>query len=164
MSYVRFGAMVAVSTVVMFGLMYLNTYEIDHVFFSQTRMWMALLMGAVMAAIMLGFMQGMYKNRIANLAIFVGSALVFVVSLWLIRSQATVDDLSYMESMIPHHSIAVLTSENAHIRDRRVRDLADGIVRTQVKEIGEMKALIADLKQSPPPAGAPDLPATPATP
>lgn len=111
MSYARFGAMVVVSTVVMFGLMYLNTYEIDHVFFSQTRMWMALLMGAVMAAIMLGFMQSMYRNKRANLAIFAGSALVFILSLWLVRSQSTVDDVSYMEAMIPHHSIAVLTSE-----------------------------------------------------
>lgn len=162
MSYARFGAMVAVSTLVMFGLMYLNTYEIDHVFFSQTRMWMALLMGGVMAAIMLGFMQSMYRNRRANLVIFAASALVFVVSLWLVRSQSTVDDVAYMEAMIPHHSIAVLTSENAHIRDQRVRDLADGIIRTQVKEIAEMKQLIADLKKTPPAAGSPDLEAAPA--
>lgn len=164
MSYARFGLMVAVSTVVMFGLMYLNTYEIDHVFFSQTRMWMALLMGAVMAAIMLGFMLAMYKNKLANIAIFAGCAVVFVLSLWLVRSQATVDDVSYMEAMIPHHSIAVLTSENAHIRDPRVRDLADGIIRTQVKEIGEMKALISELKTSPPAATSRDLPPVPALP
>ena len=55
MSYARFFAMVAISTVAMFGLMYLNTYACDHVFYSQTRMWMAILMGAVMAVIMLGF-------------------------------------------------------------------------------------------------------------
>jgi len=45
MAYARFATMIATSTVVMFGLMYLNTYAIDHVFFSQTRAWMALLMG-----------------------------------------------------------------------------------------------------------------------
>ena len=57
MSYWRFFAMIITSTVVMFGLMYLNTYAIDHVFFSETRSYMALYMGAVMAVIMLAFMK-----------------------------------------------------------------------------------------------------------
>lgn len=157
-SYLRFGAMIVTSAVVMFALMYLNTYQIDHVFFSQTRAWMALLMGAAMATIMLGFMWGMYKNRRANYAIIVGSVMVFALSLWLVRSQETVSDVDYMRAMIPHHSIAILTSTNAHIKDPRVRKLADGIIQAQVKEIAQMKQLIADLEQSPTPATAPDLP------
>ncbi len=144
--YARFGAMIATSTVVMFGLMYLNTYQVDHVFFSETRAYMAFLMGAVMAVIMLGFMQGMYTNRRVNIGIFVGSALVFVLALWLVRSQATIEDVSYMKAMIPHHSIAILTSERAHISDPRVRALADDIIEAQRKEIAEMKALITDLE------------------
>lgn len=156
-SYLRFGLMIAVSTTVMFGLMYLNTYQIDHVFYSQTRAWMALLMGAVMAVIMLGFMWGMYKDRRVNYTIIAGSVVLFAVSLWLVRSQETVSDLDYMRAMIPHHSIAILTSENAHIKDPRVRKLADGIIEAQKREIGEMKQLIADLEQNPTPAGAPDL-------
>ncbi|CAN5192302.1 DUF305 domain-containing protein [soil metagenome] len=158
MSYARFGAMIVTSTIIMFGLMYLNTYALDHVFFSQTRMWMALLMGAVMTVIMLGFMMAMYKNRTVNIAIFAGSTLLFAVSLYLVRSQRTVDDVSYMKAMIPHHSIAVMTSERAHIHDPRVRKLADGILEAQVREIGEMKQLIADLQRNPVPAGAADLP------
>ena len=75
-NYPKFAAMIVTSTVVMFGLMYLNTYETDHIFFSQTRAWMALVMGATMAVIMLAFMLGMYKNAKANLAIFAGSAVV----------------------------------------------------------------------------------------
>ncbi|MCE6966915.1 DUF305 domain-containing protein, partial [Cereibacter sphaeroides] len=90
------------STLVMFGPMYLNTHDWEHVFFSQTRAWMALVMGAAMAAIMLGFMWGMYRNRVLNLAILAGSAVVFAGSLWLVRSQATVDGESYMRAMIPH--------------------------------------------------------------
>ncbi|HLV83875.1 MAG TPA: DUF305 domain-containing protein [Devosia sp.] len=157
MSYARFGAMIATSTVVMFGLMYLNTYTLDHVFFSQTRMWMALLMGAVMAVIMLGFMWGMYKNRTANIAILAVAAVAFAGSLWLVRSQETVSDVDYMKAMIPHHSIAVLTSTQAHIRDPRVRELADSIIAAQMREIAEMKQLIADLEQTPTPDSAPDL-------
>ncbi len=158
MSYARFSAMIAVSTVVMFGLMYFNTYALDHVFYSQTRMWMALFMGAVMAVIMLGFMWSMYRDRRVNAAIIAGSVIVFAGSLYLVRSQQTVDDVSYMKAMIPHHSIAIMTSERAHIRDPRVRKLADGIIAAQVREIGEMKGLIADLSRNPPAAGAADLP------
>ena len=160
MKYGHFAAMIATSTVVMFGLMYLNAYALDHVFFSQTRMWMALVMGATMAAIMIGFMWMMYKNRRANIAIVVGSAVVFGFALWLVRSQTTVDDVAYMRAMIPHHSIAILTSERAHIRDPRVRKLADGIIEAQVREIGEMKQLIAELSRNPP--AGPDLPPRPA--
>jgi hypothetical protein len=158
MSYPRFAVMIITSTVVMFGLMYLNTWSLDHVFFSQTRAWMALLMGAVMAVVMLSFMWTMYPSRQANIAIMATSVLVFGLSLWLVRSQTTVSDISYMEAMIPHHSIAVMTSDRANIHDPRVRKLADGILEAQVREIGEMKALIADLRRSPVSSGAAELP------
>ena len=158
MSYRRFAAMIATSTVVMFGLMYLNTYAIEHVAFSQTRAWMALLMGATMAVVMLGFMWGMYKNTRANIAIVVAAVAVFAVSLTLVRSQATVGDVSYMKAMIPHHSIAVMTSERANIRDPEVRQLADEIIEAQVREIAEMERLIARLEAAPPPDDAPVLP------
>lgn len=147
MKYPKFGAMIATSTVVMFGLMYLNTYALDHVYFSETRAYMALVMGATMAVVMLAFMLAMYTDRQKNLAILIGSAAVFAVSLWLVRSQATVGDVAYMRAMIPHHSIAILTSERAHIKDPRVRKLADGIIEAQRREIGEMKSLISELEK-----------------
>ena len=107
-AYTRFAAMIATSTVLMFGLMYLNTYRLDHVFFSETRTYMALVMGATMAVVMLAYMMGMYKNQRANIGIMGGSLAVFAMALWLVRSQATVEDVSYMRAMIPHHSIAIL--------------------------------------------------------
>lgn len=146
MSYWRFAAMIATSTVVMYGLMYLNTYAFEHVFWSETRAWMALVMGATMAVIMLGFMLNMYKKKMFNLAIFGGSVVVFALALWLVRSQITVDDVEYMEAMIPHHSIAILTSSRAQISDPRVRKLADEIIEAQEREISEMKFLINDLE------------------
>jgi uncharacterized protein (DUF305 family) len=157
LSYGRFAAMIATSTTVMFGLMYLNTFALDHVWFSQTRTWMAVIMGATMAIVMLGFMLEMYKSRVANLAIVAASIAVFAGALWLVRSQETVYDVSYMKAMIPHHSIAILTSRRAHIRDPRVRELADGIIEAQVREIAEMRRLIADLEANPVPDAAPDL-------
>ncbi|TGQ07705.1 MULTISPECIES: DUF305 domain-containing protein [unclassified Mesorhizobium] len=158
MSYIRFVAMTVVSTIVMYGLMYLNTYALDHVFFSQTRVWMAILMGGTMALIMIGFMWEMYKNIAANVAIVVAAIAVFAGALWLVRSQETVTDVSYMKAMIPHHSIAIMTSERAHIRNPEVRKLADGIIDAQVREIAQMKRLIARLEANPAPTGAPDLP------
>lgn len=144
--YPKFFAMIITSTIVMFGLMYLNTYQLDHIYFSETRAYMALVMGATMAVIMLVFMLGIYVNHAANTAILIGSVVVFAASLWLVRSQATVNDVSWMKAMIPHHSIAILTSQRAHISDPRVRKLADGIIEAQRREIGEMKALIKDLE------------------
>nr|WP_202389201.1 DUF305 domain-containing protein [Qipengyuania oceanensis] len=155
MGYGRFFAMIATSTLVMYGLMYLNTYAWDHVWFSQTRMWMALLMGAVMAVIMLLFMWGMYRRLQLNLLILGVSIAVFAGSLWLVRSQETVGDVSWMKAMIPHHSIAVLTSRRAHISDPRVRELANGIIDAQVREIDEMEALIADIEANGDAAGEP---------
>ena len=148
MSYWRFAAMIATSTVVMFGLMYLNTYAFEHVMWSETRAWMALLMGAVMAVIMLSFMLNMYQNTPLNIGIYVGSVAVFTLTLWLVRSQVSVNQVDYMKAMIPHHSIAIMTSERARIEDPRVRELADEIIEAQRREIAEMKALIEDLERS----------------
>jgi len=144
--YLRFSLMIATSTVVMFVLMYLNTYALDHIYWSETRAYMALLMGAVMAIVMLSFMLGMYRRPRLNIAIFAGGVLVFCLSLWLVRSQETIDDVAWMRAMIPHHSIAILTSERADISDPRVRALADQIIEAQREEIAQMQALIAELE------------------
>ena len=145
--YGRFAAMILTSTLVMFGLMYLNTYQADHVFFSETRSYMALIMGATMAIVMLSFMLHMYSNVTVNIIIYLVSIVIFAGSLWLVRSQTTVDDVSYMKAMIPHHSIAILSSERAKISDPRVRQLADEIIEAQRREIDEMKMLINDLQK-----------------
>ena len=145
MAYIRFGLMILTSTVVMFILMYLNTYAWEHVFYSETRVYMAILMGATMAVIMLAYMLGMYANKQLNVAIFAGAVIVFALSLWLVRSQVTISGPSYMRAMIPHHSIAIMTSERAQIRDPRVRKLADEIIEAQRREIAEMRYLVADV-------------------
>ncbi|QZH76688.1 MAG: DUF305 domain-containing protein [Erythrobacter sp.] len=140
--------MIATSTIVMFLLMYVNTYNIDHVFWSETRFWMAFVMGAAMMVIMLLFMWGMYESRAKNFTILGIAVAVFAVALWLVRSQTTISDTEYMSAMIPHHSIAIMTSERAHIRDPRVRRLAHDIILAQRREIAEMRYLIADIEEN----------------
>lgn len=99
-----------------------------------------------MAVIMLRLMLRMHTNRRANISIFIGSAVVFSLALWLVCSQATVEDVSYMKAMIPHHSIAILTSERARISDPHVRKLADKIIESQREETLQMKDLIKELE------------------
>ncbi|SDR73559.1 protein of unknown function [Halopseudomonas litoralis] len=144
--YRNFILMIAVSATLMFCLMYLNTYQLDHVWFSQTRLFMTFIMAGCMALVMLFFMRHMYRNKMANLAIVIGSIALMGLGLGLVRSQATVADTAWMKAMIPHHSIAILTSERADITDPRVRKLADDIIEAQRREIGEMESLIKDLK------------------
>lgn len=147
--YRNFILMIVASATLMFGLMYLNTYQLSHVWFSQTRMFMTFIMAGSMALVMLFFMRHMYKDKKANLAIVIGSIALMCLGLWLVRSQSTVGDIAWMKAMIPHHSIAILTSERAHITDPRVRKLADEIIEAQRREIGEMEFLIKSINNQP---------------
>lgn len=144
--YLKFTLMIITSTLVMYVMMYFNTYAWDHVYFSETRAYMALYMGAGMAVLMLAFMGNMYKKTKLNLAIYGISVLLFAVGIWGVRSQQTVDQVDWMQAMIPHHSIAILTSSRADIEDPRVQKLADDIIEAQEREIEQMQDLIEELK------------------
>lgn len=145
--YGKFLVMIGVSTLVMFFMMYFNVYALDHIFFSRTRLFMALMMGAAMAIIMLLFMWKMYQNKHLNRIILTVSGLIFAGSLFMVRSQATIHDTAWMKAMIPHHSIAILTSKRATLEDPEVKELAEGIIKAQEKEIKEMKRLIKKLEK-----------------
>ena len=145
-NYLRVLLMILTSGAVMYIVMYLNTYQLDHVAWSWTRFFMTMMSTATMAVIMLAFMWGMYKSKTFNAAIIGVAVIVFSLGLWLVRSQTTIGDVAWMRAMIPHHSIAILTSERANIEDPRARELADEIIQTQKEEIAEMKAIIADLE------------------
>ncbi len=146
--YVRFVAMVVTATVVMYGLTYVNTYALDHVRWSEERLYMMLIMGGSMAIIMLGFMWVMLKNTKINAVIILAGISVIGLGLFLVRTETTVQDQSYMSAMIPHHSIAILTSEHSEIRDVRVCELAVGIIKAQRREIREMGWLIEDIGEN----------------
>ena len=149
-NYWRFMAMVSTSTVIMFFLMYTNSFDADDLFWSETRFWMMFVMGGAMMIVMLLFMWGMYKDRTKNFIILGVGAITMALALWLVRSQTTVDDTEYMSAMIPHHSIAIMTSERASLKDPRVRELAQAIIVAQRREIAEMKYLIDDIEENGP--------------
>lgn len=147
MGWGRFAAMIGTSTFIMFFLMYQLIYDIDHAMFSVNRLIASFVMGATMTVVMLGFMWGMYRDQRVKVSVFLGALILGVLLLYVNRSQAVVSDLTYMRSMIPHHSIAINSSSKATIRDPRVRRLADEIIAGQVREIREMKLLITDIEQ-----------------
>lgn len=146
--YLKFFLMIATSTLVMFVLMYLNSYQLSHVFFSETRTYMAIYMGAAMAVVMLLFMLNMYKDKKKNSVALGISIITFVGALFLVRSQITVNDQSWMSAMIPHHSIAILTSDRANMKDKRVQELATNIIEAQRREIKEMQWLLNDIEKN----------------
>ncbi len=148
--YGRFFAMIFTSIAAMFALTYVNSYELSHVQWSETRFYMVFAMGATMTVIMLLFMLGMYRDGRKNAAIVIGSVVVFALALFLVRSQTTVQDQSWMRAMIPHHSIAILTSERAEIEDVRVQELTQEIIDAQKREIAEMEWLLEDIEQNGP--------------
>ncbi len=146
-NYTKFVIMLASSFIAMYITMYLNTYAIDHVYFSLTRFYMACLGIAAMALIMFFVMRKMYQNKKKNRAIILGSILLFVSALGLVRAQKPIiGDVLWMKAMIPHHSIAILTSERADIKDPEVKKLAEEIIEAQRREIAEMKSMINRLQ------------------
>lgn len=146
--YLRFAGMILTAMVAMYALTYLNSMELDHVRWSETRVYMTLLMGGVMALIMLAFMLGMYRNWKWNAVIVGVSVTLFGAALFLVRSQTTVQEQSFMRAMIPHHSIAILTSERSETSDVRVCELQVAIIEAQRREIAEMEWLIEDIAEN----------------
>jgi hypothetical protein len=142
MGWGRLAAMIGLSTLLMFLLMYQLIYSLDHAMLSLNRLVASLAMGCVMTIVMLGFMWPMYKGKVARIAVVVVAASGAVLLLSVNRKQALIEDVTFMKSMIPHHSIAINNARKARISDPRVRRLADGIIESQVREIAEMKLLI----------------------
>ena len=161
MSWGRFAAMIATSTFIMFFLMYQLVYSSEHLMFSLNRLIAAFIMGFVMTMVMLGFMWSMYKGMALKVAVLAGALVMGVALLAVNRSQALVGDVLFMKAMIPHHSIAINNARRAEISDPRVRELADEIIASQVREIAEMKLLIEDIERNRE-RGTTPLPARPA--
>lgn len=148
MGWGRFAGMIATSVVVMFFLMYQLVYRFEHVHFSVNRLVASLVMGCVMTVVMLGFMWSMYRGRTTKIVVLLTAAVLAVVLLSANRSQALVGDAAFMKAMIPHHSIAINNAMKARISDPRVRELADGIIHSQVREIAEMEQLLGDIERN----------------
>jgi uncharacterized protein (DUF305 family) len=146
-NYKKFVLMLLVSYIVMYAVMYLDDDQIDHVYLNMTRFYMTLIMISAMALIMLGMMRMMYQKKRLNAIIVVSSIAVFALALIGVRTQAGIGDVQYMKGMIPHHSIAIMTSKHADLKDPEVKKLSRDIIDAQEKEIAEMKRILSRLKK-----------------
>lgn len=147
-NYGKFLLMLLVSFIVMYAIMYANVASEEHIYFSLNRFYMTILMVVPMGFIMLLFMQRMYKNRKKNNVLIITGVLLFTAAFVMLRTQTYVNDVRYMEAMIPHHSSAILSSQHADLKDPEVQELSKKIIESQQKEIEQMKAMIQRLKNS----------------
>jgi hypothetical protein len=108
----------------------------------------SLVMACVMIVVMLAFMWSMYEGAKTKIAVLSVAGILGIVLLAVNRRQSLIDDTRFMQSMIPHHSIAINNARKARISDPRVRRLADQIIESQVREILEMKLLIDDVDRN----------------
>ena len=138
--------MMLTSWFVMYGLMFINVAQLDHIMLSYTRTYMAVCMVSSMAIIMLLYMLSMYQNKRINAAILVGSLAIFLGALALLRTQTPISDVQWMRGMIPHHSSAIMTSQQANLKDPEVKKLAEEIIRAQEREIAQMKKILYRLE------------------
>lgn len=146
MSYKKFTVMMIISFIIMYVVMFLNVDSIDHYHTSATRIYMAILMVAPMAIVMMAMMGKMYPNKKTNTGIVVGAIVLFIVTLTALRTQTPISDVQYMKAMIPHHSSAIMTSKHANIKDPEVRKLADSIIASQQREIQQMETILNRMK------------------
>lgn len=138
--------MLLVSFIIMYAVMFLNVDRLEHVYLSTSRFYMTLLMVSPMALLMLALMPAMYDNKKLNTIIIISSIAVFILSLSFLRTQTLIADEQYMKAMIPHHSSAILVSQEAQLKNPKVKKLAEEIIKAQEKEISEMKQLLKELE------------------
>lgn len=140
--YYRLLAMMVLSFVAMYVLMYAMVDRFANVFNSVNQVYMAALMAAPMLIIELMLMGGMYPDKRRN-AILVGVGAVALAVFWLaIRQQAAVGDRQFLRSMIPHHAGAILMCREASLTDAEIKKLCESIIASQQSEIDRMKAML----------------------
>lgn len=147
-NYLKFSCMILVSFIIMYGVMFLNADLFDHIMLSTTRTYMTILMVAPMSISMLLFMWGMYENRKANYLIIITATLLFAAALFMLRNQILVDDVQWMKAMIPHHSSAIMVSQEVDLQDPEAQKLASQIIESQQREIKQMQEMIKRLEKN----------------
>lgn len=146
--YIKFSVMLGASFIVMYFVMFLNVDKVSHIYINMMRVYMTVLMICPMALIMLFVMRKMYQNRKINTFITLTAVFLFVLAFLMMRNQTFIGDRQFMKGMIPHHSIAVLVSNNAGIEDPELKKLSEEIIKTQEEEIAQMKNILERLKRS----------------
>ena len=138
-NYQMLGLNLAISLAIMYFAMFAMIWSWGEFVQNINFFYMALLMWAPMAAVMLLTMRSMYRNPKLNAALYAAFAAVFILSWIGIRDQTLVGDKQFLRSMIPHHSGAILMCEKAKVNDPEIQSLCAEIIKSQAQEIDQMK-------------------------
>lgn len=146
--YKMFALNLAISLLVMYLAMFAMIWSLGEFIQNLNFFYMALVMWAPMAIVMVLTMKSMLTNPRLNMLLGAGFALILVLSFAAIRDQTFIGDRAFLKSMIPHHSGALTMCNRASIRDPEIKQLCfglDGIVRGQEREIAQMKRILERL-------------------
>lgn len=135
---VNLGLSLLIMYVAMFAMIWSFGEFVQNVNF----LYMALVMWAPMAIVMMLTMKGMYQYRRINFVLYTVFALTLLLSFAAIRGQTLVGDRQFLRSMIPHHSGAILMCEKAEISDPEIQQLCKNIIVSQKAEIEQMKTIL----------------------
>jgi len=142
-AYASLAVQTIVSGIIMYLVMFVMIDSLDSFFNNLNMLYMTLMMVAPMVVLMIVAMWHMFPSKAANVALLVGSLVIFAGSFALIRTQTTIGDTAFLRSMIPHHSGAILMCREASLSDPQVVRLCGEIKESQRREIDEMKAILA---------------------
>ncbi|MET3835167.1 hypothetical protein ABIB58_000486 [Brevundimonas sp. UYEF29] len=144
--YLMFWINMALGLVVMYVVMFSMIDGLVDFKNNLNMFYMAVTMWAPMGIFMLATMPGMYPNRRLNLALYALFVLLTAGSFWATRAQALIDDRQFVESMIPHHSGAILMCREADLSDPELVALCGEIVEAQRREIDQMNRIAERLR------------------
>jgi uncharacterized protein (DUF305 family) len=144
-AYLRFAAMLVLSFIAMYVLMYAMVDKFEDVYPNHNQAYMAALMTAPMAIIEIVLMRSMYPHKPANMLIVVGAVILLGAAWFAIRYQAGIGDEQFVKSMIPHHSGAILMCDGAKLQDAELQELCTEIAAGQQSEIDQMRAILERL-------------------
>lgn len=143
--YFKFLMLPVIMFILIYASMFFNVEDISHIYLGVTRLYRALLAVSLITPPLLFFMRHTYKNKRINQTIMMSSSLLFIGSVYCIRTQPLINDRQYIEAMIPQHSSSIMISRQANIRDPKVRALADSIIEIQEERIVHMKSILSTL-------------------
>jgi hypothetical protein len=141
--YARLGLVLAVNAVLMFLITFVTIRSAGHFHVNINRVWMALLMVAPMAILMLLSMRAIFTHERLNMILIGAFAALWLILFIAVRAQVPVGNEQFLRSMIPHHSGALLMCEEASINDSEIEELCARIVKTQTEEIAQMERILA---------------------
>ena len=144
--YLMFWINMALGLIVMYVVMFSMIDGFQDFRNNLNMFYMAVTMWAPMGSFMLATMPGMFPRRGLNVALYAVFIVLTVASFAATRSQTLIGDGQFIDSMIPHHSGAILMCREADLRDAELLTLCEEIIAAQRSEIEKMETIKARLE------------------